>query len=103
MTESWMEIYPHLQFLISYVLRPPLFFYSQLYSEQKIGKNKNRAKPLIMDHQKRSESSYTTSVQQTDHLPLIDFNAGRYYHKTMNLQEVDTSSNVLLKTNTDEL
>ena len=82
MTESWIEIYPHLQFLISYVLRPPLFFYSQLYTEQKIGKNKNRAKPII---------------RKVDYLCTADRSLApdRFYHKTTNLQEVDTFSNVL--------
>ena len=82
MTESWMEIYPHLQFLISYVSRPPLFFYSQLWMEQKIGKNRNRVKPTI---------------SKVDYLCTVDRSLApdRFYHKTTNLQEVDTFSNVL--------
>ena len=78
MTESWIEIYLHLQFLISYVLRPPLFFYSQLCTEQKIGKNKNRVKP---------------TVRKVDYLCTADRSLApdQFYHKTTNLQEVDTS------------
>ena len=85
MTESWIEIYPHFQFLISYVLRPSLFFYSQLYTEQKIGKNRNRVKPLIMDRQK---VHYLCTADRS-------LTPGRFYHKTTNLQEVDTFSNIL--------
>ena len=78
-TESWMEIYPHLQFLISYVSRPPLFFYSQLCTEQKIGKNRNRVKP---------------TVRKVDYLCTADRSLAldRFYHKTMNLQEVKFST-----------
>ena len=76
MTESWMEIYPHLQFLISYVSRPSLFLYSQLCTEQKIGKNRNRVKPTI---------------RKVEYLCTADRSLapGWFYHKTTNLQEVE--------------
>ena len=79
MTESWMEIYPHLQFLISYVSS---VFLLTIIDEQKIGKNRNRVKPTI---------------RKVDYLCTADRSLApdRFYHKTTNLQEMDTFSNIL--------